>query len=119
MNTLFSNFNNRIKKCSHNLLTEKLLLIRRAYFYCYKCGKLIIVKNLKMYESITEGKLEFNPIKVINGMLSNQELINNKDNNRMYISDIYIKNRDIFIHYIKQFCRKMDLGLGIRIYVFS
>ena len=113
MNTLFSNFNNRIKKCSHNLLTEKLLLIRRAYFYCYKCGKLIIVKNLKMYESITEGKLEFNPIKVINRMLSNQELINNKDNNRMHISDIYIKNRDIFIHYIKQFCRKINYSKSI------
>ena len=113
MNILSSNFTNRIKKCSHNLITDKLLLIRCAYFFCYKCGKLIIVKNLKMYESITEGKLEYNPIKVINQMLSNQEFNNNKNNNKIYISDIYIKNRDIFIHYIKQFCRIINYSKSI------
>ena len=113
MNILSSNFINRIKKCSHNLITDKLLLIRCAYFFCYKCGKLIIVKNLKMYESITEGKLEYNPIKVINQMLSNQEFNNNKNNNKIYISDIYIKNRDIFIHYIKQFCRIINYSKSI------
>ena len=102
MNTLFSS-TKRAKKCSHKIITEKLLLISRAYFYCYKCGKLIIVKNLKMYESITEGKLEYNPIKVINQMLLNQEKNNNTK--KTYISDIYIKNRDLFIYYIKQFCR--------------
>ena len=90
-----------------------MLLIRCAYFFCYKCGKLIIVKNLKMYESITEGKLEYNPIKVINQMLSNQEFNNNKNNNKIYISDIYIKNRDIFIHYIKQFCRIINYSKSI------
>ena len=105
MNTLFSS-TKRAKKCSHKIITEKLLLISRAYFYCYKCGKLIIVKNLKMYESITEGKLEYNPIKVINQMLLNQEKNNNTKKN--YISDIYIKNRDLFIYYIKQFCRIMN-----------
>ena len=113
MNILSSNFINRIKKCSHNLITDKLLLIRCAYFFCYKCGKLIIVKNLKMYESITEGKLEYNPIKVINQMLSNQEYNNSKNNNKIYISDIYIKNRDIFIHYIKQFCRIINYSKSI------
>ena len=113
MNILSSNFTNRIKKCSHNLITDKLLLIRCAYFFCYKCGKLIIVKNLKMYESITEGKLEYNPIKVINQMLSNQEFNNNKNNNKIYISDIYLKNRDIFIHYIKQFCRIINYSKSI------
>ena len=113
MNILSSNFTNRIKKCSHNLITDKLLLIRCAYFFCYKCGKLIIVKNLKMYESITEGKLEYNPIKVINQMLSNQEFNNSKNNNKIYISDIYIKNRDIFIHYIKQFCRIINYSKSI------
>ena len=113
MNILSSNFTNRFKKCSHNLITDKLLLIRCAYFFCYKCGKLIIVKNLKMYESITEGKLEYNPIKVINQMLSNQEFNNSKNNNKIYISDIYIKNRDIFIHYIKQFCRIINYSKSI------
>ena len=113
MNILSSNFTNRIKKCSHNLITDKLLSIRCAYFFCYKCGKLIIVKNLKMYESITEGKLEYNPIKVINQMLSNQEFNNSKNNNKIYISDIYIKNRDIFIHYIKQFCRIINYSKSI------
>ena len=49
-----STFLVKIKKCSHEILSEKLFLIKRAYFYCYKCGKLILVKNLKMYESITE-----------------------------------------------------------------
>ena len=102
MNTLFSN-TKRVKKCSHKIITEKLLLISSAYFYCYKCGKLIIVKNLKMYESITEGKLEYNPIKVINQMILNQE--KNINSKKKYISDIYIKNRDLFIYYIKQFCR--------------
>ena len=105
MNILNSKMN--VKYCSHKLLKDKLFLIRRAYFYCYKCGKLIIIKNLEMYESNTEGKLEYNPIKVINKMLSNQESNINK-NNSLDISDIYIKNRDIFIHYIKYFCRKMN-----------
>ena len=111
MNTLFSNIDKKIKKCSHKFLKEQLLSLRHAYFYCYKCGKLILIKNLNMYESMTEGKLEFNPIKVINQMLVNQELINN--NNKIYISDIYIKNRYIFIHYIKHFCLKINYSQKI------
>ena len=111
MNTLFSNFH--MKDCSHKILTKKLILIRRAYFYCYKCGKLIIIKNLKMYESNTEGKLEYNPIKVINQMLSNQEFISTHKKNNLFISNIYIKNRAIFIHYIKQFCFKLNYNKNI------
>ena len=34
------------KKCSHKIITEKLTKKSKAYFYCYKCGKLIIVKDL-------------------------------------------------------------------------
>ena len=110
MSFLFSNRKN-IRKCSHQVITEKLLLIGRAYFYCYKCGKLIIVKNLKIYESITEGKLEYNPIKVINQMLLYDQKKIIIDN--FYISDIYIKNRDIFIYYIKQFSRKVNYSKSI------
>ena len=103
MNTYSSN---NIKNCSHKIISEKLHKISRAYFYCYKCGKLIIVKGLKMYESITSGKLEFNPIKVIHQMLlSSQDKLNNDIND---ISDLYSKNRDLFIHYIKQYCRRIN-----------
>ena len=106
-----STFLVKIKKCSHEILSEKLFLIKRAYFYCYKCGKLILVKNLKMYESITEEKYEYNPIRIINQMLSNREKINN--NKKGFISDIYINNRDIFIKYIKQYCLKLNYNKNI------
>ena len=106
-----STFLVKIKKCSHEILSEKLFLIKRAYFYCYKCGKLILVKNLKMYESITEEKYEYNPIRIINQMLSNQEKINN--NKKGFISDIYINNRDVFIKYIKQYCLKLNYNKNI------
>lgn len=106
----------KVKKCSHEIISEKLFLLRRAYFYCYKCGKLIIVKDLNIYESLIKGKLEFNPIKMINQMLIKQkeeiEWINEKYKNNIndnnIKSNIYIKNRDIFILYLKQLCSKMN-----------
>jgi len=107
----------KIKNCSHKIVKEKLTIKSRAYFYCYKCGKLIIVKDLKMYESLNKGKFEFNPIKMINQMILKQkkeikiikEKFNNNNNmNIMMKNNIYIKNRDIFIFYLKQFCNKMN-----------
>ena len=106
-----STFLVKIKKCSHKILSEKLFLIKRAYFYCYKCGKLILVKNLKMYESITDEKFEYNPTKIINQMLSNQESTNS--NKSSYISNYYIKNRDKFINFIKQYCLKLNYNKKI------
>ena len=104
------------KKCSHKIITEKLTKKSKAYFYCYKCGKLIIVKDLYIYESFTKGKLEFNPIKMINQMLLKQkeeikwinEKYKNNINDNNIKSNIYIKNRDIFILYLKQLCNKMN-----------
>ena len=108
----------KIKNCSHKIVKEKLTIKSRAYFYCYKCGKLIIVKDLKIYESLNKGKLEFNPIKMINQMMLKQkkeikiikDKFNNNNNNMkiMIQNNIYIKNRDIFIFYLKQFCKKMN-----------
>ena len=104
------------KKCSHKIITEKLSKYSKAYFYCYKCGKLIIVKDLNVYESLNKGKLEFNPIKMINQMIIKQNKDNkyinekfkkqNKDKN--INSFIYIKNRDIFISYLNKLCNKMN-----------
>jgi len=112
--------NNLIKKkdCSHKIIKEKLTKKSRAYFYCYKCGKLIIVKDLNIYEALNKGKLEFNPVKVINQMLIRQKeeqiLINDKfkNNNQVYDinSNFYIKNRDTFILYLKQLCNKMNFS---------
>ena len=76
------------------------------------------IKDLKMYESLNKGKFEFNPIKMINQMILKQKkeikIIkdkfnnNNKNMNIMIQNNIYIKNRDIFIFYLKQFCNKMN-----------
>lgn len=107
------------KKCSHKIITEKLTIKSRAYFYCYKCGKLIIVKDLKIYEALNKGKFEFNPIKMINQMIIKQKeeikIIKEKffknnfnNNNDKFMSNIYVKNRDIFISYLKKFCNKMN-----------
>ena len=113
-----SNIIKKNKNCSHKIITEKLTKKSRAYFYCYKCGKLIIVKDLNIYEALNKGKLEFNPIKMINQMLTKQNeeqnLINeklkklNKDKENDMNSNIYIKNRDTFILYLKQLCNKMN-----------
>ena len=113
-----SNIIKKNKNCSHKIITEKLTKKSRAYFYCYKCGKLIIVKDLNIYEALNKGKLEFNPIKMINQMLikqnEEQNLINeklkklNKDKENDMNSNIYIKNRDTFILYLKQLCNKMN-----------
>lgn len=107
----------KIKNCSHKIIQEKLTIKSRAYFYCYKCGKLIIVKDLKIYETLNKGKFEFNPIKMINQMILKQKkeikiikdkFNNNNNMNIMIQNNIYIKNRDIFIFYLKQFCNKMN-----------
>ena len=112
---MISNLTQRNKICSHKIITEKLTKKSRAYFYCYKCGKLIIVKDLKIYETLNQGKLEFNPIKMISQMLIKQEenikTINekyNKNGENNKISDIYIKKRNIFILYLNQLCNKMN-----------
>ena len=113
---MITNLTKRNKKCSHKIITEKLTKKSRAYFYCYKCGKLIIVKDLNIYESLNKGKLEFNPIKMISQMLLKQEKDNkaikekfNKKNDDINLrSNIYIKNRDVFISYLNQFCNKMN-----------
>ena len=100
MNSILS----KIKNCSHKIVKEKLIIKIRAYFHCYKCGKLIIVKDLKIYESLNKGKFEFNPIKMINQMILKQKkeikIIKDKFNNIIMKNNIYIiyvKNRDIFI----------------------
>ena len=111
MNSILS----KIKNCSHKIVKEKLIIKIRAYFHCYKCGKLIIVKDLKIYESLNKGKFEFNPIKMINQMILKQKkeikIIKDKFNNNNNIinqNNIYVKNRDIFIFYLKQFCNKLN-----------
>ena len=106
----------KLKKCSHKIIKDKLTIKSRAYFYCYKCGKLIIVKDLNIYESLNKGKFEFNPIKMINQMILNQkkeikiikDKFNNNNMNIMIQNNIYIKNRDTFIFYLNQFCNKMN-----------
>ena len=105
------------KKCSHKIITEKITKKIKAYFYCYKCGKLLIVKDYNIYESLNSEKLEFNPIKVINQMILKQKqeisFINykyKKQDSNAYNSNsnVYIKNRDIFISYLKRLCFKMN-----------
>ena len=99
---------NKEKKCSHKIIREKITKKIKAYFYCYKCGKLIIVKDYNIYESLNNEKLEFNPIKMILQMIMKQKeeiaFINNKYKKlnldfSLNNSNIYIKNRDIFVSY--------------------
>ena len=104
------------KKCSHNIISEKLSKNSRAYFYCYKCGKLIIVKDLNIYETLNKEKLEFNPIKVVNQMILRQkeeiktinEKLKTKVNDDFLKSNIYIKKRETFIFFLKQLCNKTN-----------
>jgi hypothetical protein len=108
----------KIKNCSHKIVKEKLTIKSRAYFYCYKCGKLIIVKDLKIYESLNKGKFEFNPIKMINQMILKQKkeikIIKDKFNNNnnmdiMMQNNIYIKNREIFIFFFEAILQQNEL----------
>ena len=108
---------NKEKKCSHKIIREKITKKIKAYFYCYKCGKLIIVKDYNIYESLNNEKLEFNPIKMILQMILKQKeeiaFINNKYKKlnidfSLNNSNIYIKNRDIFISYLRRLCYKMN-----------
>ena len=105
------------KKCSHKIISEKITKKIKAYFYCYKCGVLIIVKDYNIYESLNNEKLEFNPIKMVHQMILKQkeeiEFINHKykkQNIDIGTNDtnIYIKNREIFISYLKRLCFKMN-----------
>ena len=108
---------NKEKKCSHKIIREKITKKIKAYFYCYKCGKLIIVKDYNIYESLNNEKLEFNPIKMILQMIMKQKeeiaFINNKYKKlnldfSFNNSNIYIKNRDIFVSYLRRLCYKMN-----------
>ena len=106
----------REKKCSHQIISEKINKKSRAYFYCYKCGKLIIVKDLNIYETLNKGKLEFNPIKMVNQMILRQkeeiktinEQLKKKLDEDFIKSSIYIKNRETYIIYLKQLCNKTN-----------
>ena len=108
---------NKEKKCSHKIIREKITKKIKAYFYCYKCGKLIIVKDYNIYESLNNEKLEFNPIKMIQQMILKQKeeiaFINDKYKKlildfSLNNSNIYIKNRDIFVSYLRRLCYKMN-----------